>query len=130
MDKDPHAIQKSMDFMGKLSVLVTTKVGSLLQKDVQKERLTSSESDAIRARVSATTEISSSTLGPLDFVIEAASENPSLKATIFKQLASECAPHAILATNTSSIGITRIAAAAIGAQDRVIGMHFMVIPST
>jgi 3-hydroxybutyryl-CoA dehydrogenase len=102
----------------------------LLQKDVQKERLTSSESDAIRARVSTTTEISSSTLGPLDFVIEAVSENPSLKATIFKQLASECAPHAILATNTSSIGITKIAAAAMGAQDRVIGMHFMVILST
>jgi 3-hydroxybutyryl-CoA dehydrogenase len=128
MDKDPHALQKSIDFLGKLSALAVANVGSLLQKDVQKERLTSSESDAIRARVSATTEISSSTLGSLDFVIEAVSENPSLKASIFKQLASECAPHAILATNTSSIGITKIAAAAVHAQDRVIGMHFMVIP--
>jgi 3-hydroxybutyryl-CoA dehydrogenase len=71
--------------------------------------------------------MSLSTLSPLDFVIEAVSENPALKATIFKQLAAECAPHAILASNTSSIGITRIAAAALGAQGRVIGMHFMVI---
>ena len=97
-----------------------------MKKDVQKERLTSSESDEIKARVKSTTDISSSTLSPLDFIIEAVSENPSLKATIFKQLASECAPHAILATNTSSIGITKIAATAVGAQDRVIGMHFMV----
>ena len=97
-----------------------------MKKDVQKERLTSSESDEIKARVKSTTDISASTLSPLDFVIEAVSENPSLKATIFKQLAAECAPHAILATNTSSIGITKIAAAAVGAQNRVIGMHFMV----
>ena len=100
--------------------------GALLAKDVQKERLTSDESEKIKARVSSTTDISSSTLSSLDFVIEAVSENPSLKATIFKQLAQECPPHAILATNTSSIGITRIAASAVGAQDRVIGMHFMV----
>lgn len=98
----------------------------LLAKDVQRQRLTSSESEEIKARVSATTEMGSSTLSPLDFVIEAVSENPNLKATIFKQLAEQCAPHAILATNTSSIGITRIAASAVGAQDRVIGMHFMV----
>ena len=98
----------------------------LLKKDVQKERLTLTESDEIHSRVSSTTDISSSTLSPLDFVIEAVSENPSLKATIFKQLATECPAHAVLATNTSSIGITKIAAAAVGAQDRVIGMHFMV----
>jgi len=93
---------------------------------VQKEKLNSSESEEIKRRVSSTTDISKSTLSPLDFVIEAVSEKESLKAAIFKQLADECAPHAILATNTSSIGITRIAAAAVGAQDRVIGMHFMV----
>ena len=84
------------------------------------------ESDEIKSRVSSTTEMFSSTLSSLDFVIEAVSENPSLKAIIFKQLAAECPSHAILATNTSSIGITKIASAAVGAQDRVIGMHFMV----
>lgn len=96
---------------------------------MQKERLTQSESDEIRGRVSTTTEMSYSTLSTLDFVIEAVSENLSLKTTIFKQLAAECPSHAILASNTSSIGITRIAAAASGAQERVIGMHFMVVSS-
>jgi 3-hydroxybutyryl-CoA dehydrogenase len=100
--------------------------GTLLEKEVKKERMTLDESEEIKGRVSSTTDISSSTLSSLDFVIEAVSENPSLKATIFKQLAQDCPPHAILATNTSSIGITRIAASAVGAQDRVIGMHFMV----
>jgi 3-hydroxybutyryl-CoA dehydrogenase len=103
--------------------------GSLLAKEVKKERLTADESEEIKGLVSSTTDISSSTLSSLDFVIEAVSENPSLKATIFKQLAEDCPPHAILATNTSSIGITRIAASAVGAQDRVIGMHFMVPPN-
>jgi 3-hydroxybutyryl-CoA dehydrogenase len=102
-------------------------IDSLLKKDVQKEKLTSTQSEEIKSRISPTTEISPFTLSPLDIIIEAVSENPSLKDTIFKQLASECAPHAILASNTSSIGITRIAAAASGAQDRVIGMHFMVL---
>jgi len=88
--------------------------------------LTSSESEEIKKRIYTTTEVSSSTLSALDFVIEAVSENLSLKSKIFKQLAVECPSHAILATNTSSIGITRIAAAAVGAQERVIGMHFMV----
>jgi len=114
MDKDPNAIKKSVEFMG-----------SLLAKEVKKERMTADELEEIKGRVSSTTDISSSTLSSLDFVIEAVSENPSLKATIFKQLAQDCPPHAILATNTSSIGITRIAASAVGAQDRVIGMHFM-----
>jgi 3-hydroxybutyryl-CoA dehydrogenase len=127
MDKDPQALQKSIEFMSKCLLRISLTVGTLLKKDVQKERLTTSDSDAIKSRVSTSTEMSPSTLRSLDFVIEAVSENPSLKATIFKQLASECAPHTILATNTSSIGITRIAASAIGAQDRVIGMHFMVL---
>ena len=88
--------------------------------------MTTAESDEIKSRVSTTSEMNSSVLSPLDFVIEAVSENPSLKTIIFKQLAAECPPHAILASNTSSIAITRIAAAAEGAHDRVIGMHFMV----
>ena len=129
MDKDPAAIKKSVEFMSIPSFLPCIEEDSLLSKDVAKERLTTNESDEIKSRVSSTTEMSSSTLSSLDFVIEAVSENPSLKATIFKQLATECSSHAILATNTSSIGITRIASAAVGAQDRVIGMHFMVFAS-
>ena len=59
-----------------------------------------------------------------DLVIEAASENLDLKCKIFRELDSLCNPSAILATNTSSISITRIAAQT-KRPDKVIGMHFM-----
>lgn len=59
-----------------------------------------------------------------DLVIEAATENAELKLKIFKDLDTLCKPEAILATNTSSISITRIAAVTTR-QDKVIGMHFM-----
>jgi 3-hydroxybutyryl-CoA dehydrogenase len=59
-----------------------------------------------------------------DLVIEAASENISIKEKIFSELDTLCSPHCILASNTSSISITRIAAATKRA-DKVIGMHFM-----
>lgn len=59
-----------------------------------------------------------------DLVVEAATENIDLKLKIFKQLDEVCKPGAILASNTSSISITRIAAVTKRA-DKVIGMHFM-----
>lgn len=59
-----------------------------------------------------------------DLVIEAATENAELKLKIFKDLDTLCKPEAILATNTSSISITRLAAVT-KRQDKVIGMHFM-----
>ena len=76
----------------------------------------------------------------MDFVIEAVPEIPQLKFDIFARLAEVCAPHAVLATNTSSISITKIAAAAAGklkkndgkgagdnaaAASRVVATHFM-----
>jgi len=59
-----------------------------------------------------------------DLVIEAASENPALKFSLFEKLDGLCGPEAILATNTSSISITEIAAHT-GRPAQVIGMHFM-----
>ncbi len=59
-----------------------------------------------------------------DLVVEAATENVTLKLQIFKDLNDYCEPHTILATNTSSISITQIAAVT-SRQDKVIGMHFM-----
>jgi len=59
-----------------------------------------------------------------DLVVEAASENLKVKLDIFKQLERSCSTHTILATNTSSISITQIAAAT-HRPDKVIGMHFM-----
>ena len=64
------------------------------------------------------------TLPTADFVIEAATENPELKFKIFKDLESIAHEDVILASNTSSISITKIAAAT-KRPDRVIGMHFM-----
>ena len=64
------------------------------------------------------------TLPAADFVIEAATENPGLKFKIFRELDEAAPPGVILATNTSSISITKIAAAT-KRPDRIIGMHFM-----
>lgn len=64
------------------------------------------------------------TLSSADFVIEAATENPELKLKIFKDLDASARADVILATNTSSISITKIAAAT-KRPDKVIGMHFM-----
>jgi 3-hydroxybutyryl-CoA dehydrogenase len=63
-------------------------------------------------------------VGEADLVIEAATENPELKLKIFREIDSAARPDAILASNTSSISITKIAAAT-GRPDKVIGMHFM-----
>lgn len=70
-------------------------------------------------------------LAEVDFVIEAVPEIPSLKYDIFSKLAQICPPHAVLATNTSSISITKIAAATtkdpkdVSASSRVVSTHFM-----
>lgn len=101
----------------------------LLIKDVSKQRITQEHADETRSLLSTSTSMDS--LSEVDFVIEAVPEIPSLKFSIFEKLAKICALHAILATNTSSISITRIASAtSLNASDtqacsRVIGTHFM-----
>jgi len=66
-----------------------------------------------------------SALNDVDFVVEAATENFDLKKRIFTQLAENTPDHAILATNTSSISITKIAGVIPDRAHQVIGMHFM-----
>lgn len=101
----------------------------LLAKDVSKDRISQSDADAVRGRLTPTTKMED--LHDVDFVIEAVPEIPSLKFDIFAQLAKICPPHAILATNTSSISITRIAASTttdptdLSASSRVVSTHFM-----
>lgn len=93
-----------------------------LDRSVQKERITSQDRDQIIARIRGTTQVED--MGETDFVVEAATENEPLKLGIFKNLDKICRKEVILATNTSSISITRIASAT-QRTDRVIGMHFM-----
>lgn len=94
----------------------------LLQKDVSKNKITAEHAKITRELVSTTNKLSG--LSDVDFVIEAASENLNIKSAIFRDLDAICKPSSILATNTSSISITKIGAATKRAE-QVIGMHFM-----
>jgi 3-hydroxybutyryl-CoA dehydrogenase len=93
-----------------------------LQRDVDKARLTEEEKRAIIKRISATTELDA--LKGAQFVVEAVTENFTVKAEIFRALDELTQPDAILASNTSSISITKLGGAT-RRPDKVIGMHFM-----
>ena len=94
-----------------------------LTRQLGKGTIDAARMDTALANIKTSTSISAG-CSTADLVIEAVSENIDVKINIFKQLDSESPPHAILASNTSSISITRIAAAT-GRPDKVIGMHFM-----
>lgn len=91
------------------------------EKSVAKERMTAEQKDEYLGRLNFTTDVNE--LKDCDLIIEAASENPEIKKSIFKELCELCDEKTILASNTSSISITEIAAATNKA-DKVIGMHF------
>jgi 3-hydroxybutyryl-CoA dehydrogenase len=92
-----------------------------LERQVSRGKLESQARDAALARLKTTTELQQAARA--DFVIEAITENFEAKRELFSQLDRICPPETILASNTSSIPITRLAAATRRA-DRVIGMHF------
>jgi 3-hydroxybutyryl-CoA dehydrogenase len=93
-----------------------------LQRDVDKERLKEEEKRAIVGRIRTTTALSD--LAGAGFVIEAITENLEAKQTVFRELDGACGADAILASNTSSISITKLGAAT-RRPEKVIGMHFM-----
>lgn len=93
-----------------------------LSRDVEKGRKTEEEKEKILSRI--TKSFSLEDAHDVDIVIEAATENMEIKQSIFKQLDSIAPEHAILATNTSSLPITEIAAVT-SRPEKVIGMHFM-----
>jgi 3-hydroxybutyryl-CoA dehydrogenase len=93
-----------------------------LERMVAKEKITASDKDAALGRIRGTTELAA--LADVDVAVEAATENPEIKLKIFQDLDRTAKPGSILASNTSSISITKIAAAT-GRPERVIGMHFM-----
>jgi 3-hydroxybutyryl-CoA dehydrogenase len=98
------------------------KIKKQLDRLVEKAKLDAAARDQTLARLRAGEALRD--LVPCDVVIEAAPEREELKLQIFKSLGDLCKDEAILASNTSSISITKIAAAS-GRPDRVIGMHFM-----
>jgi 3-hydroxybutyryl-CoA dehydrogenase len=93
-----------------------------LQRDVDKERLTAAEKQAIFQRIRTTTELSE--LRDAFLIVEAVTEDLQVKTEVFKTLDQIAKADAILASNTSSISITRLGAAT-ERPDKVIGMHFM-----
>ena len=93
-----------------------------LQRDVDKERLNADEKSAIMARIKTTTDIGA--LSDAFIVVEAATEDLAIKTEIFRSLDEVTKPDAILASNTSSISITKLGAVT-RRPDKTIGMHFM-----
>ena len=94
-----------------------------LDRMLSKEKITEEDKNSTLSNINVYTELSSAVKGA-DLVVEAATENVDLKLKIFKQLDEICDENTILGTNTSSISITKIAAAT-NRSNKVIGMHFM-----
>ena len=92
-----------------------------LAREVAKEKLSAAEAEAAIARIATSTALES--LAPAALAIEAATERFDIKSQIFQRLDAILAPAAILASNTSSISITKLAALT-GRPGQVIGMHF------
>jgi 3-hydroxybutyryl-CoA dehydrogenase len=110
MDVMPAALEKAKAVIGKSTA-------KLLEKEkISAEQKTAADAIEFASDMSA--------IGEADLVIEAATENPELKFKIFKEMDEKAREGVILASNTSSISITKIAAAT-SRPDKVIGMHFM-----
>ncbi|SDP12316.1 3-hydroxybutyryl-CoA dehydrogenase [Desulforhopalus singaporensis] len=108
----------SEDFVGRGAALIRKN----LARNCEKGRLSHDDFVAAAARIITTTDISA--MKDADFVVEAASEVEKIKYEIFSQLDKHCPAHTILASNTSSIPIGRIAANT-RRPEKIIGMHFM-----
>ena len=97
-------------------------IDKTLSRNVEKGRMTEEEKQAALARLIPSTQLEDA--AGVDFVVEAASENMAIKEQIFRKLDAVARPGVILATNTSSLPITEIAAVT-DRPESVIGMHFM-----
>jgi 3-hydroxybutyryl-CoA dehydrogenase len=111
IDVDLEVVKKSL-----------VKLGASLGKLVEKGKMTAADRDALLGRIVPAGDLAAA--ASCDIAVEAVVENLKVKHDLFRTLDASMPAHAILATNTSSISITKIAAATKRA-DRVIGMHFM-----
>ena len=99
-----------------------TAISKNLDRMVEKGKIPSQKKDEIMGRIKGTVQVKE--MAETDFVVEAATENETLKLNIFKELDQVCRKEVILSSNTSSISITKIASAT-RRPSQVIGMHFM-----
>jgi 3-hydroxybutyryl-CoA dehydrogenase len=97
-------------------------IKKVLQRGVDTNKITDEEKGTVLGRIQTSIDIKD--MASADFVVEAATEDEQIKARIFEELDEICKPHAILATNTSSIPIGRIANST-QRPEKIIGMHFM-----
>ena len=97
------------------------KIDSFLAKGVEKGKVTAERKKEVMGRLKGTTDLAD--LGKCDFVIEVVVENIEAKRQVFQALDAACPPHAIFASNTSSLSITEMAATTKRA-DRFVGLHF------
>jgi 3-hydroxybutyryl-CoA dehydrogenase len=107
---------------GALDKAIAT-IGKNMDRQVSKGALTEEAKQQAIGRIKTFTDMAAAVKGA-ELVVEAATENVELKLNIFRQLDQHCDPECILASNTSSISITRIASVT-KRPDKVIGMHFM-----
>ena len=98
-------------------------ITSNLDRMLAKEKISEADKQQTLGNITTFTQLSEGVKG-VDLVVEAATENQDLKLSIFKDLDANCGKETILASNTSSISITKIASA-VSNPERVIGMHFM-----
>jgi 3-hydroxybutyryl-CoA dehydrogenase len=94
-----------------------------LGRFVKKEQMSQEQADAVAASVATSTDLAAA-VSEADLVVEAVFENEEVKKDLFRRIDAAAPPHAVLASNTSSISITRIATVTSRPQ-QVIGMHFM-----
>jgi 3-hydroxybutyryl-CoA dehydrogenase len=111
VDVNPAALEKGM-----------ATIASSCDRLIKKEAMTEAAKKELLSKISIGASLSD--FKDCDFVVEAIAENIDLKLKVFKELDSICPPNAILCSNTSSISITKIAAAT-KRPDKVAGMHFM-----
>jgi 3-hydroxybutyryl-CoA dehydrogenase len=120
------AIEAGFDVVGRevtaeLGEAAAGRIGHFLTRKVEKGQRTQDGRDAALGRLATTTELSD--LGECDLVIEAIVEELDAKRALFAELERICRPDAVLATNTSALSVTEIAAAT-ATPERVVGMHF------
>ncbi len=110
-DNDPAALRKARETIGKN-----------LGRQIARKLISQADADAAMARIHIATELNG--MGDRDLVIEAATENEQIKRNIFEDLCPRLNPTAMIASNTSSISITRLAAVT-DRPEKFLGLHFM-----